>query len=51
MSVIHVLADGSRTTDITGHVVKFESAITVYQLIARINDQSTKGKKRNEKNI
>lgn len=45
MSVIHVLADGSKVTDISGHVVKFESASTVYQLIARINDQNKQRKK------
>ena len=50
MSVIHVLADGTRTTDITGHVVKVDSARTVYQLIARINQQNRPRKNRIEKN-
>ena len=35
--VYHVLRDGSRTNDITGHIVKFEDAKGVYLLIESIN--------------
>lgn len=48
MSVIHVLADGTRATDITGHIVKFDSAIAVYHLISRINDQRSKQRKKHD---
>ena len=37
MRVIHILKDGSRIDDITGHVVKLEDAETVYSLIRNIN--------------
>lgn len=37
MSVVHILKDGSRLKDITGHIVRLEDAGTLYQLIDRIN--------------
>lgn len=43
MKIIHVLADGSQKTDITGHVVKNSDAI--YEIITRI-----KTRVQNEKN-
>lgn len=35
--VIHILKDGSRVTDITGHVVNVQDAAPVYNLIKKIN--------------
>lgn len=37
MAVYHILKDGSRPTDITGHVVKFEDAEPLYRYIHSIN--------------
>ena len=37
--VIHILKDGTKPKDITGHVVKYEDAKTVYQLISNINSK------------
>lgn len=37
MRIIHFLADGSRLEDITGHVVKFEDAAPLYEMIETIN--------------
>ena len=48
MTITHILADGTRTTDITGHVVKLEKAKPSYDIFTRINrrlqneNQSTK---------
>lgn len=42
MRVIHVLKDGSRIEDITGHVVKMEDAGTLYNMIRDINRKSEK---------
>lgn len=42
MSVIHILKDGSRPIDITGHVVRLEDVSPLYQLIHSINRQKTK---------
>ena len=42
MRVIHILKDGSRVEDITGHVVKMEDAGTLYNLIREINSKSNK---------
>lgn len=39
MRVIHILKDGSRVEDITGHVVKMEDAGTLYNLIREINSK------------
>jgi hypothetical protein len=48
--VYHVLADGSRTTDITGYVVKKEYAGSVYELMARISKKGQKRRKSEKKN-
>jgi len=48
MSVIHVLADGSRVTDITGYVVKAERVQAVYELMTRISREQ-KRKEQNER--
>lgn len=37
MKVTHVLMDGTRVDDISGHVVKAKDSETVYQLIESIN--------------
>lgn len=39
MAVYHVLKDGSRPTDITGHIVRMEDAAPLYQIL---NDFSRK---------
>lgn len=47
MSVYHILKDGSRPTDITGHIVRLEDANPLYQLIHSINQKvSAKKNKR-----
>ena len=45
MSVYHILKDGSRVDDITGHVVKMEDAELLYRFIHSINQKSNIGKK------
>lgn len=40
--VYHVMADGTRKTDITGHIVKIEDAEEVYRLIHDIERRSRK---------
>ena len=42
MSVFHILKDGSRPTDITGHIVKLEDANPLYQLLHSINRKKIK---------
>lgn len=37
MSVIHILKDGSRPTDITGHIVRLEDAEPLYRLLSRLH--------------
>ena len=39
MKIHHVLKDGTRTDDITGHVVKVADAESVYNLITKINER------------
>ena len=46
--ISHVLADGSRLTDISGHVVKMEYAGSVYALMTKISTRGQKRKKQNE---
>ena len=41
--IVHILKDGTRTTDITGRVVPFKDAETLYKYIAEKN-RSTKKK-------
>lgn len=50
MSVIHVLADGSRVADITGHVVKAEHVQAVYELMTRISREQKKENQHERKN-
>jgi hypothetical protein len=49
MSVYHVLKDGSKPTDITGHIVRTEDAYPLYQFLHSINRTRT-GKARSFKN-
>lgn len=44
MSVVHILKDGSRVKDITGHVVRMADARPLYDLIDCINREKTKKK-------
>ena len=44
MAVIHILKDGSVVEDITGHVVRMEDALPLYQLIDNINRKGSKRK-------
>jgi hypothetical protein len=46
MSVIHILKDGSRPTDITGHIVRLEDANPLYQLLHNINQTRSQVKKK-----
>lgn len=45
MRVIHILKDGSRPKDITGHVVKVSEATTFYDIMKNLNRRLS-----NEKN-
>lgn len=37
IEVIHILKDGTRLEDITGHIVKISDAEPVYNLMTQIN--------------
>lgn len=39
MRIHHVLKDGTRLDDISGHVVRVQDAETVYNLIAKMNER------------
>ena len=45
MSVFHILKDGSRPTDIIGHVVRMEDAYPLYQFLHSINRTKSQAKK------
>lgn len=47
MAVIHILKDGSKPTDITGHIVRLEDANLLYQMVHRINRQKSQARKNN----
>lgn len=47
MSVIHVLADGSRPTDITGHIVRLDDARSLYSFLHNVNRKQSQPKKFN----
>jgi len=38
--IVHILKDGTRLTDISGHVVKLKDAKAVYDLMDKINGTS-----------
>lgn len=42
MAVIHILKDGTRLDDISGHVVRMEDAEELYRLIGSINQKKKK---------
>jgi hypothetical protein len=44
MKIIHVLADGTQKTDITGHVVKKKDTEALYEIITRLKKKSQKAK-------
>jgi hypothetical protein len=50
MRVSHVLKDGSRPTDITGHIVRAEDVSPLYQLIHSINTERGKAHERKDYN-
>lgn len=39
MKIHHVLKDGTRMDDISGHVVRVQDAESVYSLIAKMNQR------------
>lgn len=47
MSVFHILKDGSRPTDIIGHIVRMEDAYPLYQLLHSIHKMKSQVKKKN----
>ena len=49
MKIIHVLADGKRVDDITGHVVKVEKDNPLYEIIGRISRKVSEKKTVNKK--
>ena len=48
MSVIHILKDGSRPPDITGHIVRLEDVSPLYQLLHSINKKRAYVKEQNK---
>ena len=42
MAVYHVLKDGTKVKDISGHVVKKADAESVYRLMAEMNKRAVK---------
>lgn len=46
MRVIHILKDGSRPKDITGHVVKVSEATTFYEIMKNLNRRLSNEKNR-----
>lgn len=47
MGVFHILKDGSKPTDITGHIVRLEDAAPLYQFLHSINRTRSQVKKKN----
>lgn len=39
IQIHHVLKDGTKVNDITGHVIKAERHETLYQIMIRINEE------------
>ena len=50
MNVIHILKDGRRLTDITGHVVRVEDASPLYQFLHSINRKKSTERNNDFKN-
>lgn len=40
MSVVHILKDGTRLNDITGHVVRLEDAESLYRFLDSLNQNN-----------
>ena len=38
--IVHILKDGTKLTDISGHVVKLKDAKAVYDLMDKINQKA-----------
>lgn len=49
MAVIHVLKDGRRVDDITGHVVQVRDASQLYRLMRDLNSRPSKEKRKEVK--
>ena len=49
-AVIHILADGTRTTDITGHVVKLDDARQFYEILNNVNRRLANEKRNPDSN-
>ena len=47
MRVIHILKDGSRPKDITGHIVKASEAIALYDTMKNLNRRLSKNENQN----
>lgn len=39
MKIHHILKDGTRTDDISGHVVRIQDAESVYNFISKLNQR------------
>lgn len=50
MPVIHILKDGSRVSDLKGHVVKIADAEPLYRLLHSMNQKTNSNKSRNTYN-
>ena len=51
MPVVHILKDGTRPADISGHIVKGQEAEAVYNLMNRLSEEQsndTRGKESSE---
>lgn len=51
MAVIHILKDGSRVADITGHVVRVADAEPLYRFIHSLNEQKKQHSERIKKEV
>lgn len=49
MVITHRLKDGTQLDDITGHVVKIDEAKAVYALLDKINRETARQKRTEEK--
>lgn len=49
--VIHILKDGTRAEDITGHIIRFEDSASLYHLIHKINHSVTVREKERTKEV
>ena len=51
MKVTHILKDGRRVDDITGHVVKQEDCPVVYHLMDKMNERIIRESKKTNKRM